>query len=188
MALMALLAGLAGSVSKILTQDLGKAFAQNTARGADAFIASTVQDSKDIVSNLGVWGQLAVAIFDFTVGIFKGIEAKAIAEIEKRRDEELDRLAKQSEVELMRIEDAFTLEINMRKEKLSKLDEQYSKEIEFLKQTQSKGQISGEEFQKRLASVQQEYQTKRAAEQESIAQQEAQKAPCSNSLIIKLFN
>ncbi|UGQ17808.1 hypothetical protein [Borrelia sp. RT1S] len=76
----------------------------------------------------------------------------------------------------------------MRKEMLSKLDEQYSKEIEFLKQTQSKGQISGEEFQKRLASVQQEYQTKRAAEQEGIAQQEAQKAPCSNSLIIKLLN
>ncbi|UGQ17809.1 hypothetical protein [Borrelia sp. RT1S] len=83
-----LLAGLANSVSKVLTQDLGKAFAQNTAKGTDAFIASTVQASKDIVSNLGVWGQLAVAIFDFTVGIFKGIEAKAIAEIEKRLDEE----------------------------------------------------------------------------------------------------
>ncbi|WKC58497.1 hypothetical protein [Borrelia sp. P9F1] len=82
----ALLASLAGSVSKVLTQDLGKAFAQNTAKGTDAFIASAVDVSKDLVSSLGVWGQMAVAIFDFTVGIFKGIEANAIAEIEKRRD------------------------------------------------------------------------------------------------------
>ncbi|WKC58498.1 hypothetical protein [Borrelia sp. P9F1] len=72
----------------------------------------------------------------------------------------------------MRIEEGFNREINMRKEKLSKLDEQYNKEIEFLKQAQSKGQISGEEFQKRLASVQQEYQTKRAAQQEAITTQE----------------
>ncbi len=49
----------------------------------------------------------------------------------------------------------------MRKEKLSELDDEYIKEIKFLKQVQSKRQISGEEFQKRLRDIQTEYKTKK---------------------------
>lgn len=52
----------------------------------------------------------------------------------------------------------------MRKEKLSELDDEYTKEIKFLKQAQSKRQISGEEFQKRLRDVQTEYKTKKDIE------------------------
>ncbi|AOW96224.1 hypothetical protein [Borrelia miyamotoi] len=60
----------------------------------------------------------------------------------------------------------------MRKEKLSELDDQYSKEIEFLKQAQSKGQISGEEFQRRIAQVENEYKSKK--QQESNAKVKAE--------------
>ncbi|WP_418457418.1 hypothetical protein [Borreliella andersonii] len=63
-------------------------------------------------------------------------------------------LKKQSEIQLMKLEESFDAEIKMRKEKLRELDDEYTKEIEFFKQAQSKGQISGEEFQKRLHDVQ----------------------------------
>ncbi|WP_423753900.1 hypothetical protein [Borreliella garinii] len=55
---------------------------------------------------------------------------------------------------------------------MSKLDDEYTKEIEFLKQAQSKGQISGEEFQKRLSDVQKEYKTKRDKETTQITETE----------------
>ncbi|WP_421114445.1 hypothetical protein QIA00_04975 (plasmid) [Borreliella americana] len=61
----------------------------------------------------------------------------------------------------MKPKESFDAEIKMRKEKLGKLDDEYTKEIKFLKQAQSKGQISDKEFQKRLHDVQTEYKTKK---------------------------
>ncbi|MCD2401651.1 hypothetical protein LRB67_05205 [Borreliella bissettiae] len=70
-------------------------------------------------------------------------------------------LEKQSKIQLMKLAESFDAEIKMRKEKLSELDDEYTKEIEFLKQAQSKRQISSEEFQRRLYDVQTEYKTKK---------------------------
>ncbi|QMU99718.1 tape measure protein (plasmid) [Borrelia sp. A-FGy1] len=173
--LLSLLNNLAGSINNVLNQDLGKSFAQSGAKGADALVESTINTSRQMLSSLGVWGGLAAAVLDFTIGIFKGIEANAIEEIEKKRDKDLERLAKQSEVDLARLEEGFDREINMRKEKLSKLDEQYNKEIDFIKQAQAKGQISGEEFQKRLQEVQAEYSSRKETAKEELAKQETSK-------------
>lgn len=116
----------------------------------------------------GPWAEVAaeiiVQVLDFIWGIFKGHEKARIKAVEKKRDEDLEELEKRSEIELKKLEEKFDAEIAMRKEKLSELDDEYSKEIEFLKQAQSKGQISGEEFQKRLHDVQTEYKTKKDIE------------------------
>ncbi|PRQ97250.1 hypothetical protein CV661_05715 [Borreliella burgdorferi] len=87
----------------------------------------------------------------------------------------MEELEKRSEVELKKLEDRFDEEIKMRKEKLSELDDEYTKEIEFLKQAQSKGQISGEEFQKRLHDVQTEYKTKKDIETTQLTKTEEAK-------------
>ncbi|XOU12894.1 hypothetical protein QIA01_05050 (plasmid) [Borreliella americana] len=72
---------------------------------------------------------------------------------QKKQDGNLKELEKQSEIALMKLKENFDTEIKMRKEKLDELDDEYTKEIEFLKQAQSKGQISDKEFQKRLYDV-----------------------------------
>ncbi|QBK63777.1 tape measure protein (plasmid) [Borrelia miyamotoi] len=167
-----LLSSVSSVVNKVVSEDLGKNLAINVGKGADTLTSSLFDVSKDMLSSLGPWGAVASAALSFTVGIFKGMEQKRIKEIEDRRDRDLEELAKKSEVELMRIEEGFDREIAMRKEKLSELDNQYNKEIEFLRQAQSKGQISGEEFQRRIASVESEYKSKR--QQESNAKAKAE--------------
>ncbi|ANF34481.1 tail tape measure protein (plasmid) [Borrelia turicatae] len=155
-----------GIVNKIVTEDLGKGVVAG--KGADTLTQSLFDVSKDMLASTGPWGAMASAALSFTVGIFKGFEKQRIKEIEERRDKDLEELAKQSEVGLARIEEGFDREIAMRKDKLGELDDQYSKEIEFLKQAQSKGQISGEEFQNRIAQVESEYKTKRQQESGAI--------------------
>ncbi|UPA11442.1 tape measure protein (plasmid) [Borrelia parkeri] len=162
-----------GVVNKIVTEDLGKGVVAG--RGADTLTQSLFDVSKDMLASMGPWGAMASAALSFTVGIFKGLEEQRIKEIEERRDKDLEELAKQSEVGLARIEEGFDREISMRKEKLGELDDQYSKEFEFLRQAQSKGQISGEEFQKRIAQVESEYQTKRQQESGAITGAEESK-------------
>ncbi|ACO38635.1 tape measure domain protein (plasmid) [Borreliella burgdorferi 29805] len=119
--------------------------------------------------------ELITGLTDFVWGFFKGQEKARIKAIEKKRDEDLEELEKRSEVELKKLEDRFDEEIKMRKEKLSELDDEYTKEIEFLKQAQSKGQISGEEFQKRLHDVQTEYKTKKDIETTQLTKTEEAK-------------
>ncbi|WP_421115300.1 hypothetical protein [Borreliella valaisiana] len=120
---------------------------------------------KAVGKAIGPWGEaiaeVITALTDFIWRLFKGHEKARIKAVEKKRDEDLEELEKRSEVELQKLEDRFDAEIKMRKEKLSELDDEYTKEIEFLKQAQSKGQISGEEFQKRLNDVQTEYKIKK---------------------------
>ncbi|HAC7289807.1 TPA_asm: hypothetical protein G0F45_24005, partial [Salmonella enterica] len=162
-----------GVVNKVANEDLGKDLATGgVSKAADTLTGSLFDASKDILSSLGPWGSMASAALSFTVGIFKGMEQQRIKEIEDRRDRDLEELAKKSEVELMRIEEGFDREIAMRKEKLSELDNQYNKEIEFLKQAQSKGQISGEEFQKRIEKLESEYKEKKQQESERITRAE----------------
>ncbi|ASJ27735.1 tape measure protein [Borrelia turicatae] len=162
-----------GVVNKIVTEDLGKGVVAG--KGADTLTQSLFDVSKDMLASMGPWGAMASAALSFTVGIFKGLEEQRIKEIEERRDKDLEELAKQSEVGLARIEEGFDREIAMRKDKLGELDDQYSKEIEFLKQAQSKGQISGEEFQNRIAQVESEYKTKRQQESGAITGAEESK-------------
>ncbi|WP_234927487.1 tail tape measure protein, partial [Borreliella garinii] len=156
-----LLESLSGFSDKFINQNLGKSLAESPLKAADTLMGSMVDVSKDVMKSFGPWGAIAAATLDFAIGIFKGLEEQRIKEIEERRDKDLKELEKQSEVSLLRIEKEFDEEIKMRKEKLSELDDEYSKEIEFLKQAQSKGQISGEEFQKRLSDLQTEYKTKK---------------------------
>ncbi|AHH05797.1 tail tape measure protein (plasmid) [Borrelia miyamotoi] len=168
-----LLNSVSGVVNKVANEDLGKDLATGgVSKAADTLTGSLFDASKDILSSLGPWGSMASAALSFTVGIFKGMEQQRIKEIEDRRDRDLEELAKKSEVELMRIEEGFDREIAMRKEKLSELDNQYNKEIEFLKQAQSKGQISGEEFQKRIEKLESEYKEKKQQESERITRAE----------------
>ncbi|WP_236842406.1 hypothetical protein [Borreliella garinii] len=105
---------------------------------------------KAVGASFGPVGQAIAEIViqtgEFLWGWFKGAEKARIKKIEEQRDKNLEELEKRSEIELKKLEEKFDAEIAMRKEKLSKLDDEYSKEIEFLKQAQSKGQISGEEF------------------------------------------
>ncbi|AMR76155.1 tail tape measure protein (plasmid) [Borrelia hermsii] len=169
-----LLESLSGVVNKVVTEDLGKNVVAGI-KGADTLTQSLFDVSKDMIASMGPWGAMASATLSFAVGIFKGLEEQRIKEIEERRDKDLEELAKQSEVALVRLEEGFDREIAMRKEKLGELDDQYSKEIEFLKQAQSKGQISGEEFQKRIAQVESEYKTKRQQESEAITKAEDSK-------------
>ncbi len=128
---------------------------------------------------IGPWAEviaeLITGLTDFIWGMFKGHEKARIKAVEKKRDEDLEELEKRSEVELQKLEDRFDAEIAMRKEKLSELDDEYTKEIEFLKQAQSKGQISGEEFQKRLHDVQTEYKTKKDIETTKLTEAEETK-------------
>ncbi|WP_424632691.1 hypothetical protein [Borreliella lusitaniae] len=179
-----LLESLMNIVDKIVNQDLGKSVSDGWDSFLDQFSKSAFDVGKDILKNVGKsFGPIGesiagavVAIMDFIVGIFKGFEQKRIKKIKEKRDKDLKELEKQSEVILLRLEESFDAEIKMRKEKLSQLDDEYTKEIEFLKQAQSKGQISGEEFQKRLSDVQTEYKTKKdAATTQLIKTEEAKK-------------
>ncbi len=167
-----LLESLSGFIDKAVNKDLGKSVVESPAKGAENLMGSMLDISKDVMKSFGPWGAIAAATLDFAIGIFEGLEQQRIKEIEERRDKDLKELEKQSEIALLKLEEGFDAEINMRKEKLSKLDDEYTKEIEFLKQAQSKGQISGEEFQKRLSDVQKEYKTKRDKETTQITETE----------------
>ncbi|WP_210374339.1 tape measure protein [Borreliella garinii] len=167
-----LLESLSSFIDKAVNKDLGKSVVESPAKGAENLMGSMLDISKDVMKSFGPWGAIAAATLDFAIGIFEGLEQQRIKEIEERRDKDLKELEKQSEIALLKLEEGFDAEINMRKEKLSKLDDEYTKEIEFLKQAQSKGQISGEEFQKRLSDVQKEYKTKRDKETTQITETE----------------
>ncbi|WP_024654783.1 tape measure protein, partial [Borrelia hispanica] len=160
-------------VTKVVNKDLGK----NVAAGntADTVIQSLFDVSKDMLASFGPWGALGAAALDFTVGLFQGFEQQRIKEVEERRDQDLKELEKQSEIAIMRLEEEFDNEISMRKEKLNQLDEQYNKEIAFLKQAQSKGQISGEEFQRRIRTLENEHQSKKQQETQGITNAETSK-------------
>ncbi|WP_024654784.1 tape measure protein, partial [Borrelia hispanica] len=160
-------------VTKVVNKDLGK----NVAAGntADTVTQSLFDVSKDMLASFGPWGALGAAALDFTVGLFQGFEQQRIKEVEERRDQDLKELEKQSEIAIMRLEEEFDNEISMRKEKLNQLDEQYNKEIAFLKQAQSKGQISGEEFQRRIRTLENEHQSKKQQETQGITNAETSK-------------
>ncbi|WP_234930677.1 hypothetical protein [Borreliella garinii] len=141
-------------------------FGKNTLKAAGAAIGGTVgQAIAEIIIQIG----------EFIWGIFRGHEKDRIKKIEEKRDKDLEEFEKQSEIALSRLEEIYDAEIEMRKEKLSELDDEYNKEIEFLKQAQSKGQISGEEFQKRLGDVQTEYKTKKGIETTKLTKAEETK-------------
>ncbi|WP_434792932.1 tape measure protein (plasmid) [Borreliella burgdorferi] len=155
--------------AQIFSKDMGESLGEDPDKFMQNIGKVAFDVSKDIIKGVGAaFGPIGdaiagvvTALMDFLWGFFKGREKARIQTIEKKRDEDLKELEKQSEIELMRLEESFDDEIKMRKEKLSELDDEYTKEIEFLKQAQSKGQISGEEFQKRLHDVQTEYKTKK---------------------------
>uniref|UniRef100_UPI003B210026 tape measure protein n=1 Tax=Borreliella burgdorferi TaxID=139 RepID=UPI003B210026 len=163
-----------GHIDKWMGQIFNKDMGESLGEDPDKFMQNmgkvAFDVSKDVIKGVGAaFGPIGdaiagvvTALMDFLWGWFKGREKARIQAIEKKRDEDLKELEKQSEVELKKLEERFDAEIKMRKEKLSELDDEYTKEIEFLKQAQSKGQISGEEFQKRLHDVQTEYKTKKA--------------------------
>ncbi|WP_024653126.1 hypothetical protein [Borrelia persica] len=142
---------------------------------ADTATNALLDFLKDVLSSFGPWEAVASSVLSFTVGLFKGFEAERIKAIEEQRDKDLEALEKRSEIELMRLEEGFDKEIAMRKEKLSELDDQYSKEIDFLKEAQRKGQISGEEFQRRFTQVESEYKTKKNTETEKLTNAENSK-------------
>ncbi|WP_233190037.1 tail tape measure protein, partial [Borreliella burgdorferi] len=162
-----------GHIDKWMAQIFNKDMGESLGEDPDKFMQNmgkvAFDVSKDVIKGVGAaFGPIGdaiagvvTALMDFLWGWFKGREKARIQAIEKKRDEDLKELEKQSEVELKKLEERFDAEIKMRKEKLSELDDEYTKEIEFLKQAQSKGQISGEEFQKRLHDVQTEYKTKK---------------------------
>nr|WP_233776325.1 hypothetical protein [Borreliella bavariensis] len=170
---------------KILNQEVGeKASAEGIEYAADSAMKGVVDFGKNalkagaaaIGGPLGqALAEIVIQIGEFVWGLFKGAEKARIKKIEEQRDKDLEELEKRSEVELKKLEDRFDAEIAMRKEKLSELDDEYSKEIEFLKQAQSKGQISGEEFQKRLHDVQTEYKTKKDMETTKLTKTEENK-------------
>ncbi|WP_418906290.1 tape measure protein (plasmid) [Borreliella tanukii] len=170
---------------KILNQEVGeKAGAEGFEYAADSAMKGVVDFGKNALKAGaaalgGPWGQaiaeIVIQIGEFVWGLFKGAEKARIKKIEEQRDKDLEELEKRSEIELKKLEEKFDAEIAMRKEKLSELDDEYSKEIEFLKQAQSKGQISGEEFQKRLHDVQTEYKTKKDIETTKLTKAEENK-------------
>lgn len=158
---------------KILNQEVGKkAASEGIDYAADSATKGLVDFGKNTLKAVGASfgpvgqaiAEIVIQIGEFLWGWFKGAEKARIKKTEEQRDKDLEELEKRSEIELKKLEEKFDAEIAMRKEKLSELDDEYSKEIEFLKQTQSKGQISGEEFQKRLHDVQTEYKTKKNIE------------------------
>ncbi|WP_215536359.1 tape measure protein [Borreliella bavariensis] len=170
---------------KILTQEVGeKAGAEGIDYAADSAMKGVVDFGKNALkagaAALGgplgqAIAEIVIQIGEFLWGWFKGREKARLKKIEEQRDKDLEELEKRSEVELKKLEEKFDAEIAMRKEKLSELDDEYSKEIEFLKQAQSKGQISGEEFQKRLHDVQTEYKTKKDIETTKLTKAEENK-------------
>lgn len=170
---------------KILNQEVGeKAGAEGFEYAADSAMKGVVDFGKNALkagaAALGgplgqALAEIVIQIGEFVWGLFKGAEKARIKKIEEQRDKDLEELEKRSEIELKKLEEKFDAEIAMRKEKLSELDDEYSKEIEFLKQAQSKGQISGEEFQKRLHDVQTEYKTKKDIETTKLTKAEENK-------------
>ncbi len=170
---------------KILTQEVGeKAGAEGIDYAADSAMKGVIDFGKNALkagaAALGgplgqAIAEIVIQIGEFLWGWFKGREKARLKKIEEQRDKDLEELEKRSEVELKKLEEKFDAEIAMRKEKLSELDDEYSKEIEFLKQAQSKGQISGEEFQKRLHDVQTEYKTKKDIETTKLTKAEENK-------------
>ncbi len=169
---------------KILNQEVGeKAASEGIDYAADGATKGLVDFGentlKAVGASFGPVGQaiaeIVIQIGEFLWGWFKGAEKARIKKIEEQRDKDLEELEKRSEIELKKLEEKFDAEIAMRKEKLSELDDEYSKEIEFLKQAQSKGQISGEEFQKRLHDVQTEYKTKKDIETTKLTKAEESK-------------
>uniref|UniRef100_UPI003B226A47 tape measure protein n=1 Tax=Borreliella tanukii TaxID=56146 RepID=UPI003B226A47 len=170
---------------KILNQEVGeKAGAEGFEYAADSAMKGVVDFGKNALkagaAALGgplgqAIAEIVIQIGEFVWGLFKGAEKARIKKIEEQRDKDLEELEKRSEIELKKLEEKFDAEIAMRKEKLSELDDEYSKEIEFLKQAQSKGQISGEEFQKRLHDVQTEYKTKKDIETTKLTKAEENK-------------
>lgn len=170
---------------KILNQEVGeKASSEGIEYAADSAMKGVVDFGKNALkagaAALGgplgqAIAEIVIQIGEFLWGWFKGAEKARIKKIEEQRDKDLEELEKRSEIELKKLEEKFDAEIAMRKEKLSELDDEYSKEIEFLKQAQSKGQISGEEFQKRLHDVQTEYKTKKDIETTKLTKAEESK-------------
>ncbi|AHH12013.1 Putative membrane spanning protein, partial (plasmid) [Borrelia coriaceae ATCC 43381] len=114
-----LLDSLLDNFSGIVNQDLGKSFAEGSGKVADTLTSSLFDVSKSMLSSTGPLGAMASAGLDFVLGIFTGFEQQRMKEIEAKRDKDLDELVKQSEVELMRLEEGFDREIAMRKEKLN---------------------------------------------------------------------
>ncbi|WP_419250388.1 tape measure protein [Borreliella afzelii] len=170
---------------KILNKQGGEKLAEE---GVGHFIDYAIQGAYEGYRNLrknvatAYLGQLGTFLAelieqleDFFWGILTGYGNVRKKKIEEQRDKDLEELEKRSEIELKKLEEKFDAEIAMRKEKLSELDDEYSKEIEFLKQAQSKGQISGEEFQKRLHDVQTEYKTKKDIETTKLTKAEENK-------------
>uniref|UniRef100_UPI003BF61C21 tail tape measure protein n=1 Tax=Borreliella afzelii TaxID=29518 RepID=UPI003BF61C21 len=169
---------------KILNQEVGeKAGSEGFDYAADSATKGLVDFGKNTLKAVGASfgpvgqaiAEIVIQIGEFLWGWFKGAEKARIKKIEEQRDKDLEELEKRSEIELKKLEEKFDAEIAMRKEKLSELDDEYSKEIEFLKQAQSKGQISGEEFQKRLHDVQTEYKTKKGIETTKLTKAEETK-------------
>lgn len=179
---------LLNSLGNFLNQDMGESFGEAihdgdhwgevmekmTKQAYESWKSGLKAGAKAIPGGEAI-ADIIIGLTDFIWGIFKGHEKARIKAVEKKRDEDLEELEKRSEVELKKLEDRFDAEIEMRKEKLSELDDEYNKEIEFLKQAQSKGQISGEEFQKRLHDVQTEYKTKKDIETTKLTKAEETK-------------
>lgn len=174
-----------GFTGKILNKKGGEILAEE---GVGHFIDHAIQGAyegfrdlrkKVATAFLGSLGtalvELQEQLEDFFWGLITGFGKAKKKKIEEQRDKDLEELEKRSEIELKKLEEKFDAEIAMRKEKLSELDDEYSKEIEFLKQAQSKGQISGEEFQKRLHDVQTEYKTKKNIETTKLTKAEESK-------------
>ncbi|WP_233464672.1 hypothetical protein [Borreliella bavariensis] len=90
--------------------------------------------------------------------------------------------------QLKELEENFDAEIKMRKEKLRKLDEEYTKEIKFFQQAQSKGQIDGEDFQKRFRDVQTEYKTKKNIENTQLTKVEGAKEKLKENYLKIILN
>lgn len=61
------------------------------------------------------------------LGNIKGYEKARIKKIQEKWDKDLEEFEKQSEIELTRLKGGFNVEIEMRKEKLSELNEEYTK-------------------------------------------------------------
>lgn len=170
---------------KILNQEVGeKAGAEGFDYAADSATKGLVDFGKNALKAAGTaiggpvgqaLAEIVIQIGEFLWGWFKGAEKARIKKIKEQRDKDLEELEKRSEIELNKLEEKFDAEIAMRKEKLSELDDEYSKEIEFLKQAQNKGQISGEEFQKRLHDVQTKYKTKKDIETTKLTKAEENK-------------
>ncbi|WP_417903180.1 hypothetical protein QIA45_05265 (plasmid) [Borreliella andersonii] len=51
--------------------------------------------------------EIVIQIREFIWGIFRGFEKNRIKSIEKKRDEDLEELENQSEIELMKLEESF---------------------------------------------------------------------------------